>query len=242
MHLSLLYPRIRHSTCNVIFARTRTTGPQCLLSLISYRVLGRARLCTNVQVTFLSPCATIAMTMNSASQRGRDHDAPLGSSALGRDRSPATTASHFLRELFRLAGQKTGKTVFARTSAPDGPPQAPIFAAARHQNVPASPPLANARLPRAQPKGRTAVAVRRPRITSFLIYGTAIKNPRIPFSINEYKLLIYGKPLPQLLQPDRSGANTPSGIKSVNQSPFRSILNRGTASSFNNLLDMRRFV
>ena len=180
--------------------------------------------------------------MNSASQRGRDHDVPLDSSALGRDSSPTVTMSQSLRKSFHLTRQKTGKTVFARTSAPDGPPQAPIFAAARHQNVPASPPLANTRLPRAQPKGRTAVAVRCPRIAPFLIYGTAIKNTRIPFSINEYKLLIYGKPLPQLLQPNGSGPGAPSRIKSVNRPPFRSILNRDTALSFNSLLDMRRFV
>jgi hypothetical protein len=69
-----------------------------------------------------------------------------------------------------------GKTVFARTSAPASPPQASMFASASHQIVPASPPLASTR--------------RAPH----LIYGTGIRKLQKPTPINEYKLLIYGKP------------------------------------------------
>ena len=85
------------------------------------------------------------------------------------------------------------KMVIARTSAPDSPPLPPTFAAASHQNAAASPPLADTRRP--------ALAVRPSRITSHqsqvtphLIYGTGIKKLRKPTPINEYKLLIYGRP------------------------------------------------
>ena len=108
------------------------------------------------------------------------------------------------------------KMVFARTSAPAALRLPPTFAAASQQNAAASPPLANTRLPRAQSKGCTPVprrvhalpaltqegsAVERPRITSHrarvtasLIYGTGIKKLWKPTPIDEYKLLIYGKP------------------------------------------------
>ena len=128
--------------------------------------------------------------------------------------------------------QITANLVFARTSAPDGPPQAPTFAAASHQKAPASPPLTNAsrsalstsaRLPRARSQGFSRHSLALPALTQegsavegspatrhclSLIYGTAIKNPRISFNINEYKVLIYGKPLPQRFCSSTAGIPT----------------------------------
>jgi hypothetical protein len=107
----------------------------------------------------------------------------------------------FHRVLHPILAVLPVKTVIARTSAPDSPPQAPALATASHQNATVRPPSADTRLPLSTAKGRTALPVRSSRFTShqsqvtpLLIYGTAIKNPRIPFVINEYKLLIYGKP------------------------------------------------
>ena len=92
--------------------------------------------------------------------------------------------------------QKTGKPVFARTSARCLLPQAPLFAAASRQNAAASPPLANRR--RSPVEGFAEVfashSALATRPCSFLIYGTGIKKLRKPTPIDEYKLLIYGKP------------------------------------------------
>ena len=108
--------------------------------------------------------------------------------------------------------QITAKTVFARTSAPAALRLAPTFAAASHQNAPASPPLADTRRPASavrrfpvhvmnrDPGTRfkrdtgTRITSHQSQVTSSLIYGTGIKKLRKPTPINEYKLLIYGKP------------------------------------------------
>jgi hypothetical protein len=92
----------------------------------------------------------------------------------------------FLAFLAPVLRAFTARAVLARTSARCLPPQAPTFAAASRQNAAARPPLAHRR--------------RRPRITRSLIYGTGIKIRRIPFVINEYKLLIYGKPPSMVLR------------------------------------------
>ena len=116
------------------------------------------------------------------------------------------------RKIERKIGQITGNLVFARTSAPDGPPQAPMFAAASHQNAPASLPLTGTGRPAVpyrispntshrfpvqpmnrDPGGRSLPGVGA-RIAAFLIYGTGIKKLWKPTPIDEYKLLIYGKP------------------------------------------------
>ena len=100
--------------------------------------------------------------------------------------------------------QKTGKPVIPRTSARCLPPQAPLFAAASRQNAAASPPLANRR--RSPVEGFAEVFASHSLVLSgaegplatrhctFLIYGTGIKKLRKPTPIDEYKLLIYGKP------------------------------------------------
>ena len=92
--------------------------------------------------------------------------------------------------------QKTGNPVFSRTSSRCLPPQAPTFAAVKRQFVPVAPPLADLR--RWPLEGFAEVfASHSPLATrhcTFLIYGTGIKKLRKPTPIDEYKLLIYGKP------------------------------------------------
>jgi hypothetical protein len=119
----------------------------------------------------------------------------------------------------RKTGQITGNSVFARTSASDGPPQAPTSPSASQQNAPASPPLADTRRPAHLPLRVRSLPVLEevftrhspalPALTQegseiegslatrhclSLIYGTGIKKLWKPTPINEYKLLIYGKP------------------------------------------------
>ena len=96
--------------------------------------------------------------------------------------------------------QITANLVFVRTSAPASPPRAPTFAAASRQNGPASPPLADTRC--------TPPADRRSPIAASLIYGTGIKKLWKPTPINEYKLLIYGKPRPQRSRSSAAGIFT----------------------------------
>ena len=111
----------------------------------------------------------------------------------------------FLPPLF---ARFTLQNVISRTSSPAPLRVPPTFVAASHQNAPAVPPLAHRR--------RTAVAVRpsrirshKTRITSSLIYGTGIKKLRKPTPINEYKLLIYGKPRPSIFHPARAYKHHP---------------------------------
>jgi hypothetical protein len=108
--------------------------------------------------------------------------------------------------------QITTNLVFARTSAPDSPPQDPTLSSVSRPNAPASPPLADTRLPRAQSKGCTPAAPRRSQVTSHrtpvtprLIYGTGIKKLWKPTPIDEYKVLIYGKPRPQRFRSSTAG-------------------------------------
>jgi hypothetical protein len=96
------------------------------------------------------------------------------------------------------------KTVFARTSAPDVPPLPPTFAAASQPNAAVRPPLAHRRQsarPPEQAKSHGAFALDftghstlGTRHFALLIYGTGIKKLWKPTPIDEYKLLIYGKP------------------------------------------------
>ena len=116
-------------------------------------------------------------------------------------RPPASFHRSLTVSLLPFFHDLTAKTVFAWTSVTGGPPQAPTSPSVSQQNAPARPPLANTRLPRAQSKGRTPTTARRSQVTSHgtrvtphLIYGTGIKKLRKPTPINEYKLLIYGKP------------------------------------------------
>ena len=86
------------------------------------------------------------------------------------------------------------KMVFARTSAPAALRLPPTFAAASQQNAAASPPLADTRLTSFSSSPFTAITSHQSQVTPHLIYGTGIKKLRKPTPINEYKLLIYGKP------------------------------------------------
>ena len=106
----------------------------------------------------------------------------------------------------------TVQSVFSRTSVTAALRLPPTFAAAGHQNAPASPPLANTHRPASAVRRFPVQAMNRDpgtrfkrdtgtRITSHqlqvtpsLIYGTGIKKLRKPTPIDEYKLLIYGKP------------------------------------------------
>ncbi len=138
-------------------------------------------------------------------------DAAGKSAALRISRESAFEPS-FMAFLPPFLAEFTVQSVFSRTSAPAPLRLPPTFAAVSHQNATASPPLANTRLPRAQSKGRSAESLSPQRsrraselgfashpslVTSHfcsLIYGTGIKKLRKPTPINEYKLLIYGKP------------------------------------------------
>ena len=122
------------------------------------------------------------------------HDTAGEIAALGKLNNRAINPS-FLAFLCHFCRSFKVQNVISRTSAPAALRLPPTFAAASQQNATASPPLANTR--------RQALAVRRSRITNHesqvtphLIYGTGIKKLRKPTPINEYKLLIYGKPRP----------------------------------------------
>jgi hypothetical protein len=150
----------------------------------------------------------------------RTHLPGAGSESVALRRSSCRRAIHpsFGACLPRLFPSFAVKNVISRSSAPAALRLTPTFAAVSRQNGPAKPPLANTRLPSlprrrkgAQSKGRTPIprrnlapnAVEVPRVTShgsrvtaFLIYGTGIKKLWKPTPIDEYKLLIYGKPRP----------------------------------------------
>jgi hypothetical protein len=106
------------------------------------------------------------------------------SAALKRSNGRAINPS-FIASLPPLFPEFTVQNVIPRTSAPVGPPQGPTFAAASPQNA--------------------AVALRSndtrdtPTDHAPLIYGTGIKKLWKPTPIDEYKLLIYGKPHPGAL-------------------------------------------
>ena len=94
------------------------------------------------------------------------------------------------------------KSVPAATSVTDRPPQTPSFRAAPHQNAAVGLPLANRRCP-PQPQftPRSASSFREESASHCpsCIYGTGIKIARISFTLNEYKILIHGKPRPLTL-------------------------------------------
>jgi hypothetical protein len=79
------------------------------------------------------------------------------------------------------------------TSSPYDLPVALVSPSVSLQNAAVALPLDYSR--RAPTTGRSPrITSHKSRITPFLIYGTGIKNRRISFIINKYKLLIYGKP------------------------------------------------
>ncbi len=137
----------------------------------------------------------------------------------------------------RKTGQIAGNSVFARTSARDGPPQAPRSPSVSQQNATASPPLADTRRPAHLPLRVRSLPVLEevftrhspalPALTQegseiegslatrhclSLIYGTGIKKLWKPTPINEYKLLIYGKPRLSILSFARAN---PSGTRTA---------------------------
>ncbi len=147
------------------------------------------------------PCAHLAAARPDA---GRE-STPLGRSN-GRAIHPSLDAF-----LCHFRWSYTVQNVISRTSAPATLRLTPTFAAASHQNATAALRSNDTRLPSlprrrkgAQAKGRAATD------HGPLIYGTGIKKLRKPTPINEYKLLIYGKPCPQRVPLPTAAATAPN--------------------------------